>query len=99
MKLPELRKALTESGVSPNAYNIEGVGVYEDRYCLEQRKRNCGITVSLHSSGRHFSRPRQTFLYLLLRATPGPAGRPLVDSVWVDVVVHAASNRIQQRRF
>jgi hypothetical protein len=36
MKLPELRRALTESGVSPNAYNIEGVGVCEDRYCLEK---------------------------------------------------------------
>jgi hypothetical protein len=40
----------------------------------EQRKRNCGITVSLHSSGRHFSRPKQTFLYLFT-ASHSRAGR------------------------
>jgi hypothetical protein len=40
----------------------------------EQRKRNCGTTVSLHSSGRHFLCPKQTFLYLFA-ASHSRAGR------------------------
>jgi len=63
----------------------------------EQRKRKLRNYGQSPFLGTALLTPKQTFLYLFTASHSRAGRRPRVVSVWVDVVLHAASNRIQQR--